>query len=151
LKPLSDYTHGISPGQHATIHNAFFIYNDIFDHIDKQRKHIRKLPANAAWAARFLSAMKACQQMFQKNYIKAEKQSLIYNLAMILDPSKKLALYEDWGNVKVQDPAMNHENADCIPYSEYYKYVSIQGTHKHYYRGDSVTPGVSVTWSKMKL
>jgi len=123
----------------------------MFDHIDKQRKRIRKLPANAAWAAGFLSTTKACQQMFQKYYSKTEKQSLIYNLAMILDPSKKLALYEDWGNVKVQDPAMNHENADCIPFLEYYKYVSIQGTHKHYYRGDSVTPGASVTWSKMKL
>jgi len=95
--------------------------------------------------------MKACQQMFQKYYSKTEKQSLIYNLATIQDPSKKLALYKDWGNVKVQDPAINHENADCIPYSEYYKYVSIKGTRKHYYRGDSVTPGPSVTWLKMKL
>jgi len=34
LKPLCDYTHAIFTGQHATIHNAFFIYNDIFDHID---------------------------------------------------------------------------------------------------------------------
>jgi len=89
--------------------------------------------------------------MFQKYYSKTEKQSLIYNLVMILDPSKKLALYEDCGNVKVQDPAMNHKNADCIPYSEYYKYVSIQETHKHYYGGDSVIPGASVTWLKMKL
>jgi len=151
LKPLSNYTHAISIGQHATIHNAFFICNNIFDHIDKQRKRIQELPANTAWAAGFLSATKACQQMFQKYYSKTEKQSLIYNLAMILDPSKKSALYEDWGNVKVQDPAKNHENVDCIPNSEYYKYVSIQGTHKHYYRGDSVTPGAFVTWSKMKL
>jgi len=89
--------------------------------------------------------------MFHKYYSKTEKQSLICNLVTILDPSKKLALYEDWRNVKEQDPKMNHENADCIPYSEYYKYVSIQGTHKHYYRGDSVTPGASVTWSKIEL
>jgi len=94
--------------------------------------------------------MKACQKMFQKYYSKTEKQSLIYNLARILDPSKKLALYDNWGNIKVQDPAMKNENADCIPYSECYKYVSIQGTHKHYYRGDFVTPGASVTWLKMK-
>jgi len=60
LKPLSDYMHAISTGQHATIHNAFFIYNDIFDNIDKQCKRIRKLPANTAWAAGFLSAKKAC-------------------------------------------------------------------------------------------
>jgi len=74
-----------------------------------------------------------------------EKQWLIYNLVTILDLSKKLAWYKDWGNVKVQDLAMNHENADCIPYSEYYKYVSIQGTHKYYYTGDSGTPSASVT------
>jgi len=60
LKPLSDYTHAISTGQHATIQKTFFIYNDIFDHIDKQRKHMRKLPANAAWAAGYLSITKAC-------------------------------------------------------------------------------------------
>jgi len=83
--------------------------------------------------------------MFQRYHSKTEKQSLIYNLATILDPSVKLALYEDWGNVKVQDPAMNHENADYITHTEYYKYVSIQGTYKHYYRGDSVTPCASVT------
>jgi len=151
LKPLSDYTHAISTGQHSTIYNAFFIYHDVFDHIDKQRKRNWKLPANAAWAAGFLSTRKACQQMFQNYYSKTEKQSLIYNLATILYPSKKLALYEEWRNVKVQDPAMNHKNADCIVYSEYYMYLSTQGTHKHYYRGNSVTPGASVTWSKMKL
>ena len=140
LKPLSDYTHAISTGQHATIHNAFFIYNDIFDHIDKQRKRIRKLPANTAWAAGFLTATKGCQQMFQKYYSRTEKQSLMYNLATILDPSKKLALYADWGNVSVQDPAMTREDPDCIPYAEYYKYVSIQvGVH-------SVTAGASVTY-----
>jgi len=119
LKPLSDYTHAIFAGQHATIHNAFFIYNDIFDYIDKQPKRIRKVPANAGRAAGFMSATKARQQIFQKYYSKTEKQLPIYNLAMILDPSKKLALYKDWGNVKVQDPAMHYENGDCIPYSEY--------------------------------
>jgi len=64
----------------------------------------------------------------------------MYNLATILDPSKKLALYADWGNVSVQDPAMTREDPDCIPYAEYYKYVSIQvGVH-------SVTAGASVTY-----
>ena len=47
LKPFSDYTHDISSAKNATIHNAFFIYNDIFDHIAKQRKRIRKLPRAA--------------------------------------------------------------------------------------------------------
>ena len=38
LKPLSDYTHAVLTGQDATVHNMFFIYNDIFDHIEKQAK-----------------------------------------------------------------------------------------------------------------
>jgi len=70
---------------------------------------------------------------------------------MILDPPKMLALYEDWKNVKVHYPVMNYVNVACIPYSEPYKYVSIQETHKHYYRRDSMTPGTSVIWLKMKL
>jgi hypothetical protein len=123
LKPLSDYTQAICAGHHATIHNAFFIYNDIFDHIEKQRKRIRRLAGKASWAVGFLSATKACQQMLQKYYSKTEKQSLIYNLATILDPSKKLSLYLDWGNLTVQDPSGVQENTDCIAYSEYYKYV----------------------------
>ena len=125
LKPLSDYTHAISTGQHATIHNAFFIYNDIFDHIEKQRKRIRKLPASTSWAPGFLSATKACRQVFQKYYSRTEKQSLVYNLATILDPSKKLSLYQDWGHLAVKDPSANtmQQNTDCIAYSDYYKYV----------------------------
>ena len=50
--------------------------------------------------------------MFQKYYSKTEKQSLIYNLVMVLDPSGILSLHKDWSNVKVQDPAINNENAD---------------------------------------
>jgi len=123
LRPLSDYTHAISTGQHATIHNAFFIYNDIFDHIEKQRRRIRKLPASTSWAPGFLDATKACQRIFQKYYSKTEKQSLVYNLATILDPSKKLSLYMDWGNLTVQDTNGTEEKRDSIAYAEYYKYV----------------------------
>ena len=43
LKPLSDYTHAVSSGHNATIHNAFFIYNDIFDDMEKQCKHIQTI------------------------------------------------------------------------------------------------------------
>jgi len=69
---------------------------------------------------------KACRLVLQKYYSKTEKQSLIYNLATILDPSKKLSLYGDWGNLTVEDPTMTEQGnntTDTIPYSEYYKYV----------------------------
>jgi len=126
LKPLSDYTHAVSTGQDANIHNACFIYHDIFDHIEKQRKLMRKLPPNNTWVAGFLSATKACRLVPPKYYSKTEKQSLIYNLATILDPSKKLSLYADCGNLTVEDPTMierGNNTTDTIPYSEYSKYV----------------------------
>jgi len=92
LKPLSEYTHAVSTSQDVTIHKAFFICNDIFDHFVKQRKRMPKLPSNNTWVAGFLSATKACRLVLQKYYSKTEKQCLIYNLATILDPSKKLSL-----------------------------------------------------------
>jgi len=126
LKPLSDYTHAVSTGQDATTHNAFFIYNDIFHHIEKQRKRMCKLPPNNTWVVGFLSATKACRLVLQKYYSKMEKQSIIYNLATIVDLSKKLSLYADWGNLTVEDPTMTergNNTTDTIPYSEYYKYI----------------------------
>ena len=121
LKPLSDYTHAVSSGHNATIHNAFFIYNDIFDHIEKQRKRIRTIARDKSWAPGLLAATKACRLVLQKYYSRTEKQSLIYNLATILDPSKKLSLYSDWGTLTIQDPTVIQQNRDCITYSEYYK------------------------------
>ena len=126
LKPLSDYTYAVSTGQDATIHNAFFIYNDIFDFIEKQWKRICKLPPNNTCVAGFLSGTRVCRLVLQKCYSKMEKKSLIYNLATIHDPSKKLSLYADWGNLTVEDPTMTergNKTTDTIPYSEYYKYV----------------------------
>ena len=121
LKPLSDYTHAVSSGHNATIHNAFFIYNDIFDHIEKQRKRIRTIARDKSWAQGLLAVTKACRLVLQKYYSRTEKQSLIYNLATILDPSKKLSLYSDWGTLTIQDPTVIQQNGDCITYSEYYK------------------------------
>ena len=40
LKPFSDYTKEISSSKNATIHNTFFVYDDIFDHI---AKHLARL------------------------------------------------------------------------------------------------------------
>ena len=64
-------------------------------------------------------------EILQKYYSKTEKQSLIYNLARILDPSKKLTLYADWGSLTVQDPTLKGRNTNSIAYSDYYQYVHI--------------------------
>src|SRR5437660_9178729 len=111
----------VSSGHNVTIHNAFFIYNDIFDHIEKQRKRIRTIGRDKSWALGLLAATKACRLVLQKYYSRTEKQSLIYNLATILDPSKKLSLYSDWRTLTIQDPTVIQQNGDCITYREYYK------------------------------
>ena len=120
LKPFSDYTHDISSAKNATIHNAFFIYNDIFDHIAKQRKRIRKLP-RAAWIQGLLDATRSSRVVLQKYYSKTTHRGFIYNIATILDPSKKLALYEGWGNVRLQDPSQIGTGTDTVSYTDFYR------------------------------
>ena len=120
LKPFSDYTHDISSSTNATIHNAFFIYNDIFDHITKQRCRVRKLP-KAAWVQGLLDATKAVRLVLQKYYSTTTQRGFIYNLATILDPSKKLALYEEWGNVCIQDAIRQGASTDTVSYTDFYR------------------------------
>ena len=48
LKPLSDYTCDICSATKATIQNAYFIYNDIFEYIEQQSRQVQSLP-NALW------------------------------------------------------------------------------------------------------
>ena len=119
LKPFSDYTHDVSSAKNATIHNAFFIYNDIFDHIAKQRKRVWKLP-RAAWIQGLLDATRSSRVVLQKYYSKTTHRGFIYNIATILNPSKKLALYEDWGNVRIQDPSQIGAS-DTVSYTEFYR------------------------------
>ena len=50
------------------------MYNDIFDHIERQRKRIRKLAKDNTWATGFLAASEACREILQENYSDTEKQ-----------------------------------------------------------------------------
>ena len=94
LKPFWDYTRDISSTTNATIHNVFFIYNDIFDHIGKQWYQVSKL-LKATWIHGLLDATKAVKLVLQKYYSTTTQREFIYTLATILDPSKKLSLYEE--------------------------------------------------------
>ena len=120
LKPFSDYTRDISSMTNATIHNAFFIYYDIFDHISKQRCWVSKL-AKAAWIQGLLDATKAVRLVLQKYYSTTTQRGFIYNLATILDPSKKLALYEECRNVRIHDPINQGDSTDTVSYTDFYR------------------------------
>lgn len=129
LKPFSDYTLDMSSASNATIHNAFFIYNDIFDHIARQRSRVRKLP-NAAWGPGLLHASAAAKAILQKYYSATTQRGFIYNISTILDPSKKLSMYDSWGNVRIQDPTTQCAAADTVAYSDFYRYGFLLATWK---------------------
>jgi hypothetical protein len=120
LKPFSDYTHDISTSTRATIHNAYFIYNDIFDHIGRHRRQVQGLP-DAPWITGLLNASKASKRVLQKYYSNTTQKGFIYNIATILDPSKKLSIYESWGNVRIQDPSMQVGNTSTVSYTDFYR------------------------------
>jgi len=89
LKPFAEYMHDISASTRPTIHNAYFIYNDIFDYIARHFCQVRNLP-DAPWITGLLDASKASKKVLQKYYSNTTQKGFIYNIAIILDPSKKL-------------------------------------------------------------
>ena len=122
LQPFSDYTYDISSSTKATIQNAYFIYNDIFEHIAQQRRQVRSLP-NAPWITGLLDASKATKKILQKYYSDTSQRGFIYNIATILDPSKKLSMYDSCGNVRIQDPTMQVGVTSLVSYTDFYRYV----------------------------
>jgi len=100
LKPFAEYTHDISASTRPTIHNAYFIYNDIFDQVASHCRHIQNLP-DAPWITGLLATSKASKKVVQKFYSNTTQKGFIYNIMTILDPSKKLTMYDSWGNVRI--------------------------------------------------
>lgn len=98
LKPFHDYTQDVSHSRRVTITQAFFIYNDLFDHLTIRIRALRNSPV-APWIPEFEKAVTAAEDVLAKYYSKTGPKGLIYNLATILDPSKKLTLYAKWGRM----------------------------------------------------
>jgi len=133
LKPFTEYTHDISASIRPTIPNAYFIYNDIFDHIERHCRQVRNLP-DAPWITGLLDASKASKKVLQKYYSNTTYKAFIYNIATILDPSKMLTMYNSWGNVGIQDPEMQVGITNTVSYSDFYRYFYLP-LNPHLYAG----------------
>jgi len=46
----------------------------------------------------------------------------MYNITTILDPSKKLAMNDSWGNLRIQDPEMQVGITNPVSCSNFNKY-----------------------------
>jgi len=121
LKPFAAYTHDISASTRLTITNAYFIYRDIFDHIAHHCRQVQNLP-DASWIMGLLNTLKASKKVLQKYYSNTIQKGFIYNIGTILDPSKKLTMYDSWGNVRIQDPEMQVGIINTALYSDFYRY-----------------------------
>jgi len=133
LKPFAEYIHDISASTRPGIHNAYFIYNNIFEHIARHSRQVRNLP-DAPQITGLLDESKGSKKVLQKYYSNTTQKGFIYNIATILELSKKLTIYNSWGNVQIQDPEMQVGITNSVSYSDFYRYF-YHPLNPHLYAG----------------
>lgn len=97
LTPFYDYTREVSHSKKPTISQAFFIYNDLFDHLQSRIRALDGIGTQVSWVEDLRVAVEAAEATLSKYYSRTSEKGLIYNLATVLDPSKKLTMYGKWG------------------------------------------------------
>lgn len=107
-KPFFDFTNVLSKTRDATVHHVFSIYNSLFSHLENAEK---KLKCKAIpWKKRMLQALRAAKAKLSKYYSATDNEpyGIIYAIATILYPSKKLRYFDnaDWRGGEVD--FMNH-------------------------------------------
>jgi hAT family C-terminal dimerisation region len=96
LYPFKRWTTALSKTSGVIIHQAWTVYNTLFDHLDD---HYQSLSLRVASASVYKRAIDAGRDKLSQYYSKTnDDPQSVYNLACILDPSTKLNLYrtEDW-------------------------------------------------------
>ena len=115
LRPFQAWTLVLGQTQGTTIHLAFLVYNELFNHLEDQLDKIKK-KRNFQWALEFTKAIEQGIAVLKKWYQKMDEPTCIhYNLATILYPSTKLNLYceESWEPLwvkKYEDDFRNYFN-----------------------------------------
>lgn len=96
LEPFSRYTKVLSKGCESgpTIHMVWHIYNDLFDHLEKQKR-----AARGDWKASLRDAIKKAETKFKKYYGETENpKGELLAVAAVLHPGERFRAYEtrDW-------------------------------------------------------
>jgi hypothetical protein len=95
LQPFKQWTNALSKTKSVVIHQAWIVYNQLYDHLDDA---FDKFNSSHASGEIYRSAIDAARKKLSTYYSKTTTEGLLYNLACILDPSNKLTLYKtsDW-------------------------------------------------------
>jgi hypothetical protein len=96
-KPFALYGYTLGACSSPTVQHVFSAYNDIFDHLDEEKKRLGK--KRRAWKKQLLPALQAAQEKLTQYYSRTTgEQGRPYNYATVLNPVQKLSLYDrpDW-------------------------------------------------------
>lgn len=102
-KPFFDFTNVLSKTRDVTVHHVFSIYNRLFTHLEDAEKKLKRKAV--PWKKRMLQALRAAKEKLSKYYSATDNEpyGIIYAIATILYPSKKLRYFDnaDWRGGKV--------------------------------------------------
>jgi hypothetical protein len=92
LYPFWKYTQAVSVSRGITIHRAWQVYNKLFQHLEDRQHEAEK---EGEWKESLVRALEAAKEKLGIYYGRTEKEKgIIYAVAAVLDPSKRLAAYD---------------------------------------------------------
>ena len=133
LQPFYTYTEAVSKARSPTIQDGFAIFDDLFDHVEDKIQELEG--TRASWKVDLRDALHKLSVVLKKYYKNTELSGLIYNLACILDPAKKLSLHERWDRLEDKPIWVDHYRKEFISYFD---------THYRQYMSESPTAGSSL-------
>ena len=139
LRPFAQITLDLNNSTIPVINEAWEIYNTLFDHLDKYAEEALTYDSTLQFTKEVQNAIKMCKAKIEKYWLRTDKdRGLLYNLATILDPTKKLAYYclpdwaEEWRDI-YWTQFYNHWEAN-------YKRIEDQSSISH----ESISQDISI-------
>jgi hypothetical protein len=96
LRPYFIWTEAFSHSSGVTINTAWMAYTDIFRHLEKYNALLRG--TGQPWKVPLANCLGVAHKKLSEYYSRTDgPRGLLYNLASVLDPTKKLSLYNGNG------------------------------------------------------
>ena len=125
LLPFRYWTLWMSKRRTITLHRVISIYNDMFDHMDSVLKALSK--KRVQWKRDIHRAVRCARAKLRKYYSRVTPETgLILISAAILDPFRKLRIFESW------DKEMGMISDDPDSYTSQYSHAFLEYWEKNY-------------------
>ncbi|KHJ36236.1 hypothetical protein EV44_g5114 [Erysiphe necator] len=137
LKPLVTLTDVLLRTQGPLIHRSHVFLSAIFDGLkSKLSMHMHNTCVSGKLKGEIVSALEAAIQKIEIFYHGPDgSPKLLYNLAMILDPTRKLLLFQEWDN---------HENSSTEKYQKMHRKEFIDYFIENYQHTTSSPPEIAL-------